>query len=56
MKNSLTLQVNKEQIVQHLETCIEIESKKDDDRTAKVLGNLRQEILEGSFDYGGIRD
>ncbi|MCD9026031.1 hypothetical protein [Cohnella silvisoli] len=50
------MQVDKQQIVEHLQTCIEIESKKDDERTAKVLGNLRQEILDGSFDYGGTRD
>jgi hypothetical protein len=50
------MQVDKQQIIEHLDACIEIESMKEDVRTATVLSNLKEEIVDGSFDYGKARD
>jgi len=45
-------QVNKEQLVEHLNEMITIERMREDERTAIVLTNLKQEIKDGEFDYG----
>jgi hypothetical protein len=50
------MQVDKKQLIEHLNTCIEIESMKKDERTAIVLSNLKEDIVDGSFDYGKARD
>jgi hypothetical protein len=50
------MQVDKQQLIEHLNTCIEIEGNKEDVRTANVLTNLKEDIVDGTFDYGKARD
>ncbi|MFD2334753.1 hypothetical protein ACFSR7_36380 [Cohnella sp. GCM10020058] len=49
-------QVDKQQLIEHLEVCAGIEEKKDDQRTATVLRNLIEDVEDGAFDYGVARD
>jgi hypothetical protein len=49
-------QVDKIQLTEHLDTCIQVSESKEEKKVSDVLRNLKQEINDGAFDYGALRD
>lgn len=49
-------QVDKQQLIEHLQMCVVIEEKREDQRTATVIRNLIEDVKDGAFDYGVTRD